>query len=203
MTICWLGSKGRWALALGSGQRTNEFEAHRPLFSLARRQKLIANSLPVLLLLCVGLAAMGDTRPPAPSYDLFLKSDYGQVRLWLNTRTGDFRWEDPARKLDLTGRGTVAFPNLGPIVFSYAGPMPGYDWVSLTLKIYGTRATGLMAVFPEGQPTRKAVSNFYDRDTRDDVPPAPRPPKARPKPKPPTVEGIHSAPKEVQLPPKP
>ncbi len=158
-----------------------------------------------MLLLCISLAAMGGTQPPAPSYDLFLKSDYGQVRLWLNTRTGDFRWEDPVRKLDVSGRGTLAFPNLGPIIFSYAGPMPGYDWITLTLKIYGTRATGLLAVFPEGQPTRKTVSNFYDRDTRDDVPPESKVSKTRPraKPKLPTVEGIHPAPKEVPLPPKP
>jgi|WetSurMetagenome_2_1015567.scaffolds.fasta_scaffold04119_3 hypothetical protein len=145
--------------------------------------------------------------PPegAPPYDLFLRSDYGRVLVWLNTSTGDFRWEDPIRNLALAGKGTLEFPNMGPIILSYAGPMPGYDWVSVSLKIYGTTATGLLAVFPEGEPTRKYVSNFYDKDMRDDVPK----PKARPKAPPapqaplPKIEGISPAPREVPLPPKP
>jgi hypothetical protein len=162
-----------------------------------------ALSVGALALLCVAAVAA----PPegAPPYDLFMRSDYGRVLVWLNTATGDFRWEDPIRNLALAGKGTLEFPNMGPIILSYAGPMPGYDWVSVSLKIYGTTATGLLAVFPEGEPTRKYVSNFYDRDMRDDVPK----PKTKPKPKPvpqvpmPTIEGISPAPREVPLPPKP
>jgi hypothetical protein len=67
----------------------------------------------------------------------------------------------------------------------------------VTLKIYGTTATGVMAVFPEGQPTRKVISNFYDRDTRDDVAKVRKAPAPKPKPEPPKVEGINPVPKEV------
>ena len=151
-------------------------------------------------LLVVAAAGTLFAQPPDPAFDLYLRSDYGMVKLWLNTSTGDFHWEDPVRKLDVRGRGTVAFPNLGPVVFSFAGPLPGYDWVSVSLKIYGITATGVMAVFPEGEPARKVVSNFYDRDTRDDLPKKDRAPK--PKPVPPKVEGVNPNPTEVPLPPR-
>jgi hypothetical protein len=145
-----------------------------------------------------GLAATAWADPPNPgSYDTFLRSDYGRVKLWFNSATGDFYWEDPGRKLVLAGTGSLEFPNLGPIILTFAGPLPGYDWVSVTLKIYGTTATGVMAVFPEGQPTRKVVSNFYDRDTRDDLPKVRKAPAPKPKPEPPKVEGINPVPKEV------
>ena len=152
-----------------------------------------------MLFLCAALTATAAAPQPDPAYDLFLRSDYGRVTLWLNTASGDFRWEDLGRKLTLTGRGTLAFPNLGPVVFSFAGPLPGYDWVSVSLKIYGTTATGVMAVFPEGEPTRKVISNFYDRNTADDVPRAQKAPAPKPKPQPPKVEGIAPNPKEVPL----
>jgi hypothetical protein len=166
-------------------------------------------ALPVRWILAALLPAavfvVAAAAPPegSPPYDLFLRSDYGRVLVWLNTTTGDFRWEDPGRNLQLAGRGSLEFPNMGPIILSFAGPLPGYDWVSVSLKIYGTTATGIMAVFPEGEPTRKLVSNFYDRNTSDDV----RKPRPSPKPKPapqlPKVEGISPAPREVPLPPKP
>ena len=153
-------------------------------------------------LLIVAAAGTLSAQPPDPAFDLYLRSDYGMVKLWLNTSTGDFHWEDPVRKLDVRGRGTVAFPNLGPVVFSFAGPLPGYDWVSVSLKIYGITATGVMAVFPEGEPARKVVSNFYDRDTRDDLPKKDRAPKPKPSPVPPKVEGVNPNPTEGPLPPR-
>lgn len=143
------------------------------------------------------LAAAGDRAfAQTPSYDLFLKSDYGRALLWIDTKTGDFRWQDEPRRLDITGRGTLQFPNLGPIVFTFAGTLPGYDWVSLSVKIYGTTATGYLAAFPEGTPVRKVVSNFYDRNTRDD-----RPPEAKPRPKPKKPEILEIRPKPPEVPP--
>ncbi len=164
--------------------------------------RLLRRALLFALVAALGVAAAATPPEGSPPYDLFLKSDYGRVLVWLNTTTGDFRWEDPIRKLTVAGKGTLEFPNMGPIILSFAGPMPGYDWVSLSLKIYGTTATGLMAVFPEGEPTRKFVSNFYDKDTRDDVPKPKPKPKAPPAPMP-KIEGINPAPREVPLPPKP
>lgn len=158
---------------------------------------------PPRLALAVALLAMAcasfspGPRAATPQYDLFLKSDYGLSRVWIDTRTGDFRWEDRDHRLDLTGRGALAFPNLGPVIFTFAGSLPGYDWVSISLKIYHTSATGYLAAFPEGTAVRKVVSNFYDRNTRDDreEPPAP---KRRPEhPKPPEVGPIHPHPTEV------
>jgi hypothetical protein len=139
--------------------------------------------------------------PQDPAYDLYLKSDYGRAKLWINTRTGDFRWEDTAKDLDVMGTGRLAFPNLGPVVFFFAGSAPGYDWVSISVKIYGTRATGYLAAFPEGLPVRKVVSNFYDRNTRNDKPEPDR--KRRREAKPPKVEGIRPHGSEVPLPPPP
>ena len=137
--------------------------------------------------------------PPAPPrFDLFLKSDYGESRVWINTRTGDFRWKDAPRGLDLTGTGKLDFPNLGPMVFNFSGPLPGYDWVSVSLKIYGTTATGNLAAFPEGVPVRKIVSNFYDKDTRNDRDDVPNPPR-RTQPRP-EVGPINPHPTEVPPP---
>jgi len=130
----------------------------------------------------------------ATSYDLYLKSDSGSARFYLNTRTGEFRWEDSQKKLDVTGTGTLYFPSLGPIIFSYSGPVEGYDWVSVSLKIYGTSATGSLAAFPEGERVRKVVSNFYDRNTEDDSPE--HKPRRKPSP-PPKVETIKPTPSEV------
>ncbi|MEW5763419.1 MAG: hypothetical protein ACOYXN_05785 [Acidobacteriota bacterium] len=138
-----------------------------------------------------------------PAFDLFLKSDYGSARVWINTATGEFRWLDAGKGLDLRGRGSLAFPNLGPVVFSVSGEFPGYDWVSATLKIYGTTATGYLAAFPAGERVRKVTSNFFDRNTRDDLP---KPRKAdrggtskppTPPPPPPSVGEIRTAPPEV------
>ena len=152
----------------------------------------------ILAAFFLGSAVLAWADPPNPSsYDTFLRSDYGRVKLWLNSATGDFYWEDPGKKLVLAGTGSLAFPNLGPIVFSFAGPLPGYDWVSVSLKIYGTTATGVMAVFPEGEPTRKVISNFYDRNTADDVRTERKAPAPKPKPQPPKVEGVNPNPKEV------
>ncbi len=134
-----------------------------------------------------------------PRYDLYLRADSGTVFIWLDTATGDFRWVDKGRSLDIKARGTLSFPNLGPMVLSYSGQAPGYDWVSLALKIYGTRATGALALFPEGEPARKIISAFYDRDTRDDKPPAA---KTKTRPKIPRVEGLQvSPPGEIPAPP--
>ncbi|MGC8722473.1 MAG: hypothetical protein ACP5VF_01175 [Acidobacteriota bacterium] len=135
----------------------------------------------------------------SPSYDLFLKSDYGRARFWLNTQTGEFRWEDEPHKLLIEAKGTLAFPNLGPVIFTFSGEVPGYDWVSICLKLYGTTATGYLAAFPEGEPVRKVVSNMYDRDTRDDLPPQEkRAKKEAPKRRaPPRVEGLNPHPAEV------
>ncbi len=139
------------------------------------------------------LAALraGAAAPP-PTYDLYLRSDSGAVSIWLNSATGEFRWQDTGRALDLSGRGTFAFPSLGPLILSYSGEAPGYDWVVLALKIYGTRATASLTVFPAGEPVRKVVSTFYDRDTRDDAPPGPRRP--RPKGPAPTLGPVETAP---------
>ncbi len=131
-----------------------------------------------------------------PSYDLYLRADSGAVFIWLDTATGDFRWLDRGRSIDIEARGALNFPNLGPIVLSYAGKAPGYDWVSLALKIYGTRATGSMTIFPEGEPVRKIVSLFYDKDTRDDKPSYER---TKRKPQPPKVEGLKVEP-PVEIP---
>ena len=132
----------------------------------------------------------------AADYDLFLKSDYGAARFSLNTQTGEFRWEDKQKKLDISGTGSLHFPALGPIIFSFSGPAEGYDWVSVSLKIYGTTATGNLAAFPEGEKVRKIVSNFYDRNTEDDRPQA----KARQKKPvpPPEVGTIQPVPGEVR-----
>ncbi len=164
-------------------------------------RKALGACLLAVALVLAATRGVPAAQSPDPAFDLYLRSDYGMVKLWLNTSTGEFHWEDPVRKLDVRGRGTMAFPNLGPVVFSFAGPLPGYDWVSVSLKIFGTTATGVMAVFPEGVPTRKIVSNFYDRDTRDDLPKKDRAP--RPKPTPPKVEGVNPNPKEVPIPQPP
>ncbi len=149
---------------------------------------MAASAIKKLVPIAVFIAAFATTGAFAqPSYDLYLRADSGAVFIWLDTATGDFRWLDKGRSIDLEARGTLNFPNLGPIVLSYAGKAPGYDWVSLALKIYGTRATGSMTLFPEGEPVRKIVSLFYDKDTRDDKPSLE---KARRKPRPPKVEGL-------------
>lgn len=152
--------------------------------------RLLSRRLTILLPLAIALLSAIPLFAQ-PRYDLYLRADSGAVSIWLDTATGDFRWIDKGRSLDLEARGTLSFPNLGPVVLSYSGQAPGYDWVSLALKIYGTRATGVMALFPEGEPTRKIVSLFYDRDTRDDKPPTE---KAKQKPRPPKVEGLQVAP---------
>jgi hypothetical protein len=147
------------------------------------------------------LSCSASAFPKDPAYDLYLKSDYGRAKLWINTRTGEFRWEDTAKNLDVMGTGRLAFPNLGPVVFFFAGSAPGYDWVSISVKIYGTRASGYLAAFPEGLPVRKVVSNFYDRNTRDDQPDQER--KRRRDNQPPKVEGIRPHGSEVPLPTPP
>ncbi len=140
-------------------------------------------------------------RPAAPqaerAYDLFLKSDYGSAQIWIDTSTGDFRWLDAANRLDLRGRGRLEFPSLGPIVFVFSGPLEGFDWVTATLKIYGTSATGFLAAFPAGEKVRKVTSNFYDRNTRDD---GPRAQKKRRSSPPPRVGEVRPAPPEVPAP---
>jgi len=149
-------------------------------------------------LVALSLAAAAAPLAP-PRYDLFLRSDYGEARVWIDTRSGDFRWKDATHGLDLAGTGTLDFPNLGPMVFHFAGPLPGYDWVSISLKVYGTTATGYLAAFPEGTPVRKVVSNFYDKDTRDDRDEAPKPRRhveAKPQ-----VGPINPRPTEVPAPP--
>ena len=157
-----------------------------PVFSVVRTH---LSSLLALVLLVAALPAL-----PA-DFDLFLKSDYGAARFSLNTRTGEFRWEDKQKNLDVTGKGELHFPSMGPIVFSFAGPLEGYDWVSVSLKIYGTTATGSMAAYPAGEKVRKLVSNFYDRNTEDDWPRA-KAPKKKPAP-PPEVGTIRPVPGEV------
>ncbi|MEW6756719.1 MAG: hypothetical protein AB1347_00720 [Acidobacteriota bacterium] len=153
----------------------------------------------------LALAASAARAQADPSFDLFLKSDYGSARIWINTATGEFRWLDAGKGLDLRGKGELAFPNLGPVVFAVSGEFPGYDWVSATLKIYGTTATGYLAAFPSGEKVRKVTSNFFDRNTRDDLP-KPRkggralPSQASPpppKPPPPSVGEIRATPPEV------
>jgi hypothetical protein len=157
--------------------------------------------LPILILLASMVFVPG-LCVASPSYDLFLKSDYGQARFWLNIQTGQFRWEDKPHKLLIEAKGTFAFPNLGPVIFTFSGEVPGYDWVSICLKLYGTTATGYLAAFPEGEPVRKVVSNMYDRDTRDDLPAEQkRAKKEAPKrPAPPRVEGLHPYPAEIPRP---
>jgi hypothetical protein len=147
-------------------------------------------SLLTLLLLLAALPALG------ADFDIQLKSDYGAARFSLNTQTGEFRWEDKQKKLDIAGKGELHFPSLGPIVFSFAGPLDGYDWVSVSLKIYGTTATGSMAAYPAGDKVRKVVSNFYDRNTEDDWPQA-RARAKKPAP-PPQVGPIQPVPGEVR-----
>jgi hypothetical protein len=155
--------------------------------------------LRILLAGALALAWVSSRAQEDPAFDLFLKSDYGSARVWINTATGEFRWLDAAKSLDLRGKGTLAFPNLGPVVFAFSGEYPGFDWVSVTLKIYGTTASGYLAAFPAGEKVRKITSNFYDRNTRDDLP-KPRkarrdaPPKAPP---PPSVGEIRTTPPEV------
>lgn len=83
---------------------------------------------------------------------------------------------DPKRSIDFTGRGALAFPNLGPMVLWFAGEAPGYDWALVALKVYGTTATGSLTLFPTGEKSRRVVSMFHDKDTRDDG----RPPGAKP-----------------------
>lgn len=151
--------------------------------------------LAVLIGLSFSAAAWAES--PGFSYDVYLKSDYGRARFWLNTGTGRFRWLDTTKKLDVEGKGTLAFPNLGPIIFFFSGEMDGYDWISISLKIYGTRATGYLAAFPVGEPVRKITSNMYDRDMRNDVVRRRRPRK-RPEPKP-SVKSIHPRPSEVPI----
>ncbi len=153
-------------------------------------------ALAILMALAFSAASWADN--PGFSYDVYLKSDYGRARFWLNTGTGHFRWLDTAKKLDIEGKGTLAFPNLGPIIFFFSGEMDGYDWVSISLKIYGTRASGFLAAFPTGTPVRKITSNMYDKDTRNDVV-RPRRPRKRPERKP-TVKSIHPRPSEVPVP---
>jgi hypothetical protein len=172
-------TEGTGAIALGS-----------PEGGLPLRAALLAAAL----LLAASALLAPSPCAQGPAYDLFLKSDYGQALLWVNTRTGDFRWEDKGKKLDVSGRGRLEFPNLGPVVLTFAGSLPGYDWVSLSVKIYGITATGYLAAFPEGTPVRKVVSNFYDRDTRNDRPPEI---KTKPKPKKPEVLEINPKPSEV------
>lgn len=127
--------------------------------------------LPTLVLLaCLLLLALPCSAHPV--FDMHLKSDYGRAEVWINTQTGEFRWQDAGADLSITGTGTLAFPNLGPIVFFFSGQIKGYDWVSISLKIYGNSASGFLAAFPEGELVRKVTSNFYDADTSDDGPPA-------------------------------
>lgn len=157
----------------------------------AWRRSLLAG---ILLALSLGALAQ------VPLFDLFIKSDYGRAKFWLNTSTGEFHWEDTGKRLDVSGRGTLSFPNLGPLIFHFAGPAPGYDWVSISLKIYGTTATGFLAAFPEGVPVRKVVSNFYDKDTRNDAP-GYAAPKKRPA-RPPEIKDINPRPREVPMQPQ-
>lgn len=149
--------------------------------------------------LSLGIAAALSIHPvcvaaqatPQP-YDLFLRSDSGAVSLWINTETGDFRWVDRWKKLDFSARGTLAFPNLGPMVLSYSGEAAGYDWAVLALKLYGTSATGSLTLLPEGEEVHKIVSLLWDKDTRNDKPweekrrpaPAPKVGEIRTEPKP-------------------
>lgn len=148
------------------------------------------------LLFSLGLAQAAAPQAE-PAYDLFLKSDYGRAVVWIDTATGDFRWLDTSARLDIRGRGRLEFPSLGPIVFVFSGPLKGYDWVAATLKIYGTSATGYLAAFPAGEKVRKVTSNFYDRNTRDD---RPRAPKAAAPPSPPRVGEVRTVPPEVPAP---
>ena len=164
---------------------------------LAARSRAAAWALLALSLLWAAVPAAAQSSRGAV-FDLFLRSDHGRARFWLNTTTGDFRWEDPDRGLTIGARGTLAFPNLGPIVFHFAGELPGYDWVAVSMKIYGTRATGYLVAFPAGEKVTKIVSNFYDRDTRNDLPAGPK--MKTPQPPKPSVGAIHPRPSEV--PPK-
>jgi len=147
-----------------------------------------------LSIAALAIVLVGGLSLRAADYDLFLKSDSGSARFYLNTRTGEFRWEDSQKKLDVTGTGMLYFPSLGPIIFSFAGTAPGYDWVSVSLKIYGTAATGSLAAFPEGEKVRKIVSNLYDRNTEDDQP---VPKHRKTPPPPPSIETIKPTPSEV------
>lgn len=128
---------------------------------------------------------------PPLLYDLFVLSDSGSVSLWINTETGDFRWVDRWKKIDFSARGTLSFPNLGPMVLSYSGEASGYDWAILALKLYGTSATGSLTLFPAGERVHKVVSLFWDRDTRNDTS---RNGKRRQTP-PPSVGEIRTGPK--------
>ena|GEM_PF-1655138 len=123
----------------------------------------------LVLLVCLLLPAL--PHAAEPTFDLHLRSDYGRAEVWINTLTGEFRWQDAGANLSITGTGTLAFPNLGPIVFFFSGQIKGYDWVSISLKIYGRSASGFLAAFPEGELVRKVTSNFYDADSSDDGPP--------------------------------
>ncbi len=154
----------------------------------------------ITVLIALFFLSAGAASAAAPHYDLFLKSDYGKARIWLDTATGDFKWEDKDARLSIRGRGKLAFPNLGPIVFYFSGQLKGYDWVSISLKIYGRSATGFLTAFPEGNIARKVTSNFYDQNTGDDIPPPMkkvrprkkvRPKKRIKKTKVPEVRGIH------------
>ena len=122
-----------------------------------------------VLVACLLLPALPHAAKPL--FDLHLRSDYGRAEIWINTLSGKFLWQDADADLSITGTGTLAFPNLGPIVFFFSGQIKGYDWVSISLKIYGRSASGFLAAFPEGERVRKVTSNFYDANTSDDGPP--------------------------------
>jgi hypothetical protein len=132
-----------------------------------------------------------------------LRSDTGSTRVWVNTGTGEFVWYAPHLNLTIKARGILAFPHLGPIILSYSGEVPGYDWVVLVVKIYGTSATGSLTAIPEGDVVRKIVSTLYDRDTFDDspapagnqmLPTPPTPPHA------PSMGTVTTTPPEIPVP---
>jgi hypothetical protein len=127
-----------------------------------------------------------------PMYDLYFRADSGVVSVWVESSTGIFRWLDSSQSIEFIGRGSIVFPNLGPMVLTYSGEAPGHDWVVLALKVYGTRATGSLTLFPEGEPVRKLVSLLYDKDTRNDRPPGTR--RSRKAIPPPSVSGLQTAP---------
>lgn len=156
------------------------------------RARLLALAAAALLWLSVLSPAQGTP----PRYDLFLRGDAGRITVWIDTATGDFRWVDPKKSIDLSARGTLAFPNLGPMVLWYAGEVPGHDWALVALKVYGNTATGSLTLFPTGEKAKRVVSMFHDRDTRDDGRTGA---VAPPRPAVPEIGEIHTAPPpEVQ-----